>query len=291
MRRGQGASTLLFLLPWILVFTVFEAYPLLTSFALSFTDYNPLAGGGPHFVGLANYHEALITPTFWRSLRTTALFVVGTIPFTTMLAFGLALLVHSRLPARGLFRAGFFVPSILSMVVISLVFKNLYAPYGGLNTLLAALHFSTPDWLLNTKTALPAVMAMDVWASIGYYMVLFLAGLQTIPRDLYEAASLDGGSRWDALWHITLPMLRPVALFVIVINTIRSFQVFVEIFVMTRGGPLDTTLTAVYYLYDRAFYAFRLGYASAVAYLLFGVILCVALVQMRALKAGRGVAT
>lgn len=290
MKRGQGASTFLFLLPWLLVFSVFEAYPLVTSFALSFTDYNPLSAGGPHFVGLANYHEALTTPTFWRALRTTALFVVGTIPFTTVLSLALALLVHSRLPARGLFRAGFFVPSILSMVVISLVFKNLYAPYGGLNALLSVLHLPTPDWLLDTRTALPAVMAMDVWASIGYYMVLFLAGLQTIPRDLYEAASLDGGSRWDALWHITLPMLRPVALFVVVINTIRSFQVFIEIFVMTRGGPLDTTMTAVYYLYDRAFYAFRLGYASAVAYLLFAVILCVALVQMKALKSGRGVA-
>lgn len=280
----------MFLLPWIVVFATFDALPLISSFVLSFTDYNPLASAGPHAVGIANYAEALRTPTFWRALRTTAFFVVGTIPFTTVFALGLALLVHSRLPARGLFRAGFFVPSILSLVVISLVFKNLYAPTGGLNTLLALAHLPPHAWLLDTRTALPAVMAMDVWASVGYYMVLFLAGLQTIPRDLYDAAALDGGGRWSSFRHVTLPMLRPVALFVIVINTIRSFQVFIEVFVMTRGGPLDSTLTVVYYLYDRAFYAFRMGYASAIAYLLFVVVLAVAVWQMRVLRAGRGVA-
>jgi multiple sugar transport system permease protein len=289
-RHDYGRTTLLFLLPWLVIFSLFEAYPIVASFVLSFTDYNPLREAHPNFIGLANYREALATPAFWRSLRTTAIFVLGTIPATTVLSFLLASLVHAGLPARGLFRAGFFVPSILSLVVISLVFQNIYAPYGGLNTLLQHVGLPGHGWLLDTKTALPSIMAMDVWASIGYYMVLFLAGLETIPRDLYEAAALDGGGRWAALRYVTLPLIRPVALFVIVINTIRSFQVFIEIFVMTRGGPLDTTLTAVYYLYDRAFFAFRMGYASAVAYLLFGVILAVALVQMRTLRAGRGVA-
>jgi multiple sugar transport system permease protein len=149
---------------------------------------------------------------------------------------------------------------------------------------LELLGLPQPAWLLDPRTALPSIMAMDVWAASGYYMVIFLAGLKAIPRELYESAELDGAGFWARFRGITLPLLRPTFLFVLVVNTIRSLQIFTEVFVMTRGGPLDSTLTSVFYLYEEAFFRFRLGYASAVAYLLFGLTLAIALIQFRWLK-------
>ena len=165
--------------------------------------------------------------------------------------------------------------------MLSLVFKGLYAPNGTLNAALRALGLPAPSWLLDPNTALPAIMAMDVWSASGYYMIIFLAGLEAIPRELYEAARLEGAGPRDVLLHITLPLLRPTLLFVLVVNTVRSLQIFAEVFVMTRGGPLHRTTTVVYALYEEAFYRFNLGYASAIAYLLFLLSLALAWAQMR----------
>ena len=206
---------------------------------------------------------------------------MGTIPFTTVAALALALAVQPAFRGRTLFRVGFFLPSVVSVVVLSLLFKGLYAPNGSLNGLLSLLHLPTPQWLLDPDTALPAIMAMDVWAASGYYMLVFLAGLEAIPRELHEAAWLDGAGAWARLRWVTLPLLRPTLLFVLVVNTIRSLQIFAEIFVMTRGGPLGRTTTLVYHLYEEAFSRFHLGYASAVAYLLFVISLALAWLQTR----------
>lgn len=268
----HGRSTLVFLLPWLMTFAVFSLYPLLDSFWISFTRYNPIQGP-PHFIGLDNYRRLLADPLFWKSLGNTLLFVIGTIPLTTAGALLVALGLNRRLPARALFRAGYFMPTIVSMTVVALIFKNFYAPFGFLNTILKSSGLDTHPWLQDPKTALLAIMLMDVWAAIGYYAIIYLAGLQAIPAELYEAAELDGGSGWKKHLHITLPLLKSTTLFILVINTIRSFQIFIEIFVMTRGGPLDSTLTSVFYLYDRAFNNFELGYASALAYVLFLVTL------------------
>jgi len=219
----------------------------------------------------------------------TLYFVVGTVPVTTVLALVLAILLNRSLPGQTFFRAGFFVPTLVSMVVISLVFKQLYAQDGILNQALSLLGIPGKAWLLDERTALPGIMVMDVWSAVGYYMLLFLAGLQAIPGELYEAASIDGSSKLSQVFQITLPHLRPVALVVIVVNTIRSFQVFIEVFVMTRGGPLNSTLTVVYDLYERAFYRFEMGYTSAIAYLLFAVIFIVSLIQARFLRLGQPV--
>jgi multiple sugar transport system permease protein len=173
----------------------------------------------------------------------------------------------------------------VSVVVLSLVFKGLYAPTGTLNALLGRLGLPTPAWLLEPDTALPAIMAMDVWSASGYYMIIFLAGLEGIPRELYEAARIEGASSWSCLVRITLPLLRPTLLFVVVVNTVRSLQIFAEVFVMTRGGPLGRTTTVVYYLYEQAFSRFHLGYASAVAYLLFVLSLGLAWAQMKVVGA------
>jgi multiple sugar transport system permease protein len=265
----------------MIAFALFGLFPFAFSLWASFTDYSPIRAAKPAFVGLENYRRALADPAFWDAMRTTAVFVVGTIPFTTALALGLALAVQPAFRGRTLFRLGFFVPSVVSVVVLSLVFKGLYAPLGPLNGLLALFGLPATPWLLDPHTALPAIMAMDVWSASGYYMVIFLAGLQAIPRELYEAAKLEGASRWDSFWTITLPLLRPTMLFVLVVNTVRSLQIFTEVYVMTSGGPLHRTTTVVYYLYEEAFHRFNLGYASAVAYLLLLVTLAVAWAQMR----------
>lgn len=285
--RGSPAvrrSTLIFLSPWILSFALFGAYPVLFSFLVSLTDYNPIRGT-MSWTGAVNYGKALSDPLFWQSLKVTLIFTAGTIPFTTGLSLGLALLLNRPIRGRGFLRASFFLPTVVSLVVISLIFKQVYAPFGFLNTVLGALGLGGHPWLQDPRTALPAVMAMDVWAAIGYYTVIYLAGLQTIPAELYEAAAVDGGTGWKKHAYVTLPLLLPTTLFVLVINTVRSLQVFIEVFVMTRGGPLNSTLTSVFYLYEQGFRYFDQGYASAIAYLLFVVMLALSLAQSRLLRA------
>jgi multiple sugar transport system permease protein len=282
VRTHSRATAWILFSPWVLAFALFGLFPFLFSLGASFTDYSPIRSAAPHPVGLANYGRALHDPAFWSALGHTALFVVGTIPFTTAAALALALAVQPAFRGRTWFRVGFFVPSVVSVVVLSLIFKGLYANHGALDAVLTALHLPAPAWLLDPRTALPAIMVMDVWSASGYYMIIFLAGLEAIPRDLYEAATLEGAGRWDAFLHITLPLLKPTLLFVLVVNTVRSLQIFAEVFVMTRGGPLGSTTTVVYYLYEQAFSRFDLGYASAVAYLLFLISLGLAWAQMKA---------
>jgi multiple sugar transport system permease protein len=274
-----------FLAPWLVTLGLFWLYPLAYSFYLSFTQYSTL-GNRARWIGLANYERLMGDPVFWKALANTAIFVVGTIPFTTIFALLLAVLLNKNIAWKSVYRASYFIPSVTSIVVLSLVFTNLYAHDGYINSLLSTIGVPFPKdgWLAGTGTALPAIMAMDVWIAIGYYVVLFLAALQTIPKELYEAADLDGASAWKQFTRITMPGLRPMLLFVIVINTIRSFQVFTEVFVMTKGGPINSTTTLVYQIYENAFVqSDKMGYASAVAYVTFLLILSVSLVQFRLL--------
>lgn len=289
--KSRRRITLIFLLPWLLTLSLFWAYPLLHSLYLSFTDYELLSASS-EFIGLENYFRLFGDPAFLESLENTAIFVTGTIPFTTIIALCLALLVNRKIPGAQVFRSGYFIPSITSLVVMALIFTNLYSKGGYLTMLCDLAGIPTPErgFLLSQKTALPAIMAMDIWIASGYYMLLFLAGLKSIPEEQYEAADLDGAGAWSKFWRITLPQLRPIALYVIMINTIKSFQVFVEIFVMTKGGPLNSTLTVVYFVYDRGLHKFDMGYASAAAYVLFLIIMAFALIQMRLFGAGRSTA-
>lgn len=284
MKRNR-LQTFILLLPWLLTFAVFWLYPLLYSLYLSFTKYSTLANTA-QFIGLKNYSTILTDRTFWDALRNTMIFTFGTVPVTTTFALLLAVILHTKVKRfAGFFRAAYFMPSVTSLVVIALIFTNLYAKDGYINLLLGMLGIPHParGWLLEPGTALLSVMAMDVWISTGYYMVLFLAGLQTIPTDLYEAARLSGATAWQQFWRITLPLLRPTMLFVVVINTIKSFQVFVEIYVMTKGGPTpgDTT-TLVYEVFVNAFEkSDMMGYASALAYIIFALLLIFSLLQMK----------
>jgi len=221
---------------------------------------------------------------FHGALRNTLLFVAGTVPVTTTLALLLAWLLRGPVPLKGALKAAMFLPSILSMVVIALLFKLFYAPGGALNEILRALGLEGHNWLTDPVTALPAIMVMDVWAAVGYYALVLYAAFTSIPESLYEAAELEGAGHWATFRHVTFPMLKPAIGFVLVINTIRSFQVFVEVLVMTQGGPLGSTNTMVMYLYDAAFRRLDYGYASVIAYAVFvlsGVFSVLALRRMR----------
>lgn len=280
------------LLPWSACFAVFGLIPLLAALVLSFYSMNPLRPDLTHWIGASNYARAIRSPAFWHALRTTGIFVVGTLPATLALAYIVAALLGRLRRGEALFRAAIFFPATLSMVVISLVFKSLYAEQGLLNGWLAALGFPRIHWLQDPRLALPSIMAMDVWASVGYYAILILAARKTLPLEQLEAARLEGLRPLQVERRIVLPHVKPVILFVILLNTIRSFQIFIEVFVLTRGGPLDSTLTLVYHLYERAFYHFEMGYACAIAYILLLLVGGILLLQRRFLsRSPAGVAT
>jgi len=275
----------IFVSPWLVTFLVFSLIPLLHSLLLSFSHYN-LLSSEMAFVGVRNFWEVLRDPDFLKALWHTVFFAAGTIPPTMILALFAAVLINTKVPLKQLYQAGLFLPVATSVIVIATIFTYLYSPDGLMNRALQWLHLPipSPSWLLNTKWALPAIMMMNVWASFGYYMVLFLAGLQTIPIELYEAAAIDGANEWQKFRHITLPQLRPIILLAMVINTIHAFQVFPEIFAMTQGGPLGATTTVVWYLYETGFHRFGMGRAAAVGYLLFLITMFFSWIQMRLFK-------
>ncbi|MBU0982854.1 MAG: sugar ABC transporter permease [candidate division Zixibacteria bacterium] len=261
------------------MFLLFWAFPLVYSLYMGFTDYRLLVKGYS-WIGLDNYRRLFADPDFVQSLKNTFVFVVGTIPATTVISLGMALLVNRRFPGRSLFRSAFFLPSITSMVVIALVFTHLYERGGYVALLTESVGLTPPahGFLVSSSTALYSIMAMDVWMSVGYYMLIFLSGLKAIPDELYEAAEISGASPTRQFFSITLPLLRPVALFILVINSIKSFQVFIEIFVMTKGK--FETSTAVYFVYEKGLTtAFQIGYACAAAYVLFVIVAVFSLLQ------------
>lgn len=284
--RKHGFSGWLFSSPWIIIFLLFWLVPLIYSLFLGFTDYR-LLKADYNWVGFDNFIKLLSDKTFLVSLQNTFIFVLGTIPVTTIIALLMALLLNKNFRGRTVFRAGYFMPSITAMVVIALIFTNLYSRGGYIFLLADFLGLSPPanGFLLSSKTALFSVMAMDVWMSVGYYMLLFLAGLKSIPEELYEAAEVTGAGKIRQFLYITLPLLKPVALFIVVINTIKSFQVFVEIFVMTKGNY--GTSTAVYFVYENGLNRFEFGYASAAAYILFFIIALFSILQFGLLKQRR----
>jgi len=284
--KNKRLIILVFLAPWIISFLVFSVYPLAFSLFLSFTRYNPLRAAAPTFIGIQNYLRTFADPAFWRALWNTTFFALGTIPITTTIAVILAVFLNEKLKLRTFFRASYFAPVVTSIIVIATIFVYIFLPFGPLNSLLRLIGIEGRNWLMDPRFALPAIMVMSIWASFGYYTILMLAGLQNIPDELYEVADIDGAPAIIKFFKITLPLLRPMLIFSLVINTIRSFQIFAEIFVMTQGGPIGTTTTIVFYLYRMGFMRFRMGRASAVAYILFAVILIFSFAQMKLLRYG-----
>jgi multiple sugar transport system permease protein len=280
----QTRTAYCFLAPGLLLFAVYRLYPLLEGLHLSFTNAR-LGRLTQQWVGLANYTRLTEDGRFGVSLWNTAFYTVAsTLPILAVpLVLALAL---NRGRLRGLLRSVFFFPFTLSVVTVGLAWLWLLDPVvGPFNYYLRALGVPARSWLADPHTAMWAIIGTTVWWVTGYYLVIYLAGLQDIPRDLYEAAALDGASAWRAFWAITLPLLRPVLLFVVVTHVIGSFQIFGQVFVMTSGGPGDATRTVVQHLYETAFQNFfQFGAASAMAWVLFAVILAFSVLQFRLLR-------
>ena len=286
MKTTEARAALLFLAPAIVLLSVFFFAPVIAGFALSVTDFDLYSIGDIHnlrFVALRNYQDLLGNPIFWTAFANTLYFALVGGPLTVAVSLVAALLVNAKLTRwKALFRTIYFAPVVTTLVAVSVVFKYLYHPrFGIINLALGALHLPQPDWLGDPHWAMPAIILLGVWKGFGYTMIIFIAGLQNVPEELYEAARLDGAGMWRQFRHVTLPMLGPTFLFVGVVVAIGQLQIFAEPYVMTKGGPLNKTLTIVMMMYEQGFKFWRMGYAAAVAFVLFLIIGAATLVQMR----------
>ena len=286
LRGHTSFIAFLFLFPFMLLFVVFRAGPVLAALGLSFTSYDVLSP--PTWVGPYNYANILFgteaaTRLFWRSIANTLYFTAGQVGFEMICGLALAMLVNARLlKAKSLWRVFFYTPVVTSLVASSMIWLWLYHPEAGfLNAILKGLGLPTLKWLESTTLAMPSIILMAVWQGAGWSMVIYLAGLQGIPESLYEAARIDGANSWQQFWRVTLPLLMPVTLFIVIMSCISSLQVFSQVFVMTQGGPLNSTITVTYHMYLNAFRFYRLGYASAMSFLLFLVILAISVLNNR----------
>lgn len=271
---------LAFVSPWLLGFLCFTLYPVVASFYFSLTDYRVLSP--PHWVGFANYATLLAGDEyFWRFAVWNTLYMFIELPLATAAGVGIAVLLNQRVRGMGFFRTLYYLPSVVPTVAVAILWLWVLNPqYGLMNTALGALHVPPVGWLTDPKWSKPSMILMDLWG-VGGSMVIYLASLQGIPEHLYEAAALDGVNAWQRFWHVTLPMLSPVVFFNVIMGVIGTFQYFTQTFIMTRGGPnLSTTFFALY-LFQNAFEYFRMGYACAMAWLLFALTLVATLVVFR----------
>ncbi|KQQ08669.1 carbohydrate ABC transporter permease [Rathayibacter sp. Leaf296] len=286
-RRRATVVAYLFALPFLASFAVFMVFPLLASLGMSFTDFTNrdiATPFGVDFVGLEQFTTLLSTPRFLRSLVNTLYFVAVGIPLTMVIALALAVALNSGITRfRTAFRVGFYAPVVTSIVAVAVVWRFILQPDGLLNTALGAIGITGPNWLGDPAWAMPAMIMMAVWRSVGTLMVLFLAGLQNVPQDVLEAAEVDGANPWQRFVRVTLPILRPTLLLGAVLLSVGFLQFFEEPFVMTKGGPLDSTLSISYFTYNQFGFG-NFGLASASSYILFVAIALLSLVQFRAFR-------
>lgn len=282
----QARAARWFVTPAVGLIGVFFALPVLAAFVLSLTDFDIYAiadASNVRFVGFGNYIELARNPLFWAALRNTFYFVLVGGPLSVIVSLGAALLVNARLARwKSFFRTAYFAPVVTTLVAVALVWRYLYHPtYGPINYLLGKAGIGPIDWLGDPAWAMPAIIILAVWKNFGYNMLIFIAGLQNIPDDLYDAADLDGANWWHRFRHVTLPMLAPTFLFVGVVTMIGYFQLFAEPYVMTQGGPLKSTLSVVLLMYEEGFRWWRIGNAAAIAFVLFVIMLLLTLLQFR----------
>jgi putative chitobiose transport system permease protein len=272
----------LFLLPALIILGIAVFYPAFQAFSLSFTQYDLNLTQSPQWVGLKNFQRLAQDQVFWQTLTNSFCYLIGVVPVLVMAPLALAILVNQKLRGMAFFRMAYYTPVIISMVVAGIAWKALYANDGILNQLLKMIGFSEGiPWLTSPQLALWSVMVVTIWKGLGYYMVIYLAGLQGIPAELYEAAAIDGSDGWQKHWDITLPLMRPYLLLVAVISSISAMKVFEEVYIMTQGGPLNHSKTVVYYVYERAFQDLEINYASAIGLVLFIFILILSLINLR----------
>ena len=280
----QNLWGIAFAVPALALLIVFSIYPVINALYIGFTSWS--LSGTPEFIGLDNYIKMFIRDAeFLRSVRTTAIYAGGLNPIMWAIALGLALLFNREMKMRGIFRTIYFTPVVVSWVVASMVWYLIFHSSFGLNAHIMRF-FGKPGLKLlsDSQYALSAIIVLSLWKSMGYYMVLFLAGLQNIPRVFFEAADVDGANNWQRFWFITIPLLMPATLFVMVISIINSFQVFTPIYLLTRGGPHGATRVLPMLIYENAFIFLKMGYASAMAMVLFAILMVLTLVQLRVFR-------
>lgn len=278
---AEERAAWLFLTPSLVLFAIFTAIPVISAFFISFTQWNLF--NEVTWVGLGNYLELAKDEIFAKVLGNTAYFVLASVPVQIVLALLCALVLNRGIKGQTFFRVVYFLPVVTSTIAAALVWAWLFnSNFGLINAGLSLVGVTDlPKWMGSTRWAMPAIIIVSIWQNLGYAMVLFLAGLQNIGKDVHDAAALDGATGWDRFWHITLPLLSPTTFFVLVISIIGSFQVFELVLVMTKAGPANATNTLVYYIYQNGFQFYQMGYASAAAMVLFLIVLAFTLVQYR----------
>jgi putative chitobiose transport system permease protein len=277
-RCSQTITPYLFLLPALTILGLTVFYPALQAFYFSLTRYDLISA--PEWAGLENFRRLGGDRVFWQTLRNTLLYLVCVVPILVTVPLGLAILVNQRLRGIRWFRVAYYTPVIISMVVAGIAWKWLYADNGLLNQTLQLLGLTGVPWLTSPDWSIFSVMAVTVWKGLGYYMVIYLAGLQSIPEDLYEAAAIDGSDGIRKHWDITVPLMQPYLLLVGVISAISATKVFEEIYIMTQGGPLNSSKTIVYYVYEQAFRDLEISYACTIGLVMFLIILALSVVRL-----------
>lgn len=278
------ANAYLYLLPTILGLLIFSAGAIIASFLISFTNWQLVLP--PVWIGLRNYTNLLQLPEFWQVLRNTVYYTAGYVPLAVTLPLLMAILVNQKLKGITFFRTAYFLPVVTSGVAIALVWGWMYNPsFGVINYLLERLFgIQGPRWLADPLWAMPSLIIIGVWHSLGYNMVIYLAGLQGIPQELYEAARIDGAGRWAQVRYVTVPLITPTAFFILVLSIIGSFQVWTITYLLTQGGPAGATLTLSYYIYQQGFQWFHMGFAAALAYVLFAIVFIATMIQFKLQK-------
>lgn len=277
--RGSNVG-LLFSLPYLAFIAIFIIYPVGFALYLVFVRWDLIAA--PQYVGLGNLRYLLSDAEFWQALLNTLIFLCVNVPLQIVAALLIAIALAQPIALRGFFRAAFFVPVVISVAVVSLLWQQVYnTDTGLLNTLIRAIGLPAVPWLTNPHVAMPAIAGMVAWKNVGLYVLFFLSGILSVPPQLYEAAKLEGASPWDEFWLVTIPLVRPAMFLVVVLSTIAGFNLFIEPYVMTGGGPLDSTLSVVLYMYKHAFSFLDMGYAATIGVALAVIMLVVVTVERR----------
>ncbi|MGM0161789.1 carbohydrate ABC transporter permease [Enterococcus sp. DIV1059_2] len=280
LKRKNMLTALSFIAPNFIGFFLFTLVPVVFSLILAFMEWDSFSS--PEFVGMKNFSKMLGDDTFWISLKNTFLYTIGVVPLTLICSLGLAILLNKKVRGMKFFRTAFFFPYVTSLVAIAVVWNMLFHPtMGPINQFLKFFIENPPGWTSSSDWALTAIIIVSVWRGMGYYMILYLAGLQSVPKELYEAASIDGANKWQQFRNVTLPSLRPTTFFVSIMLVINCFKIFDLVQVMTAGGPGRATNVLVYQIYNEAFVKFNFGYASAIAMVLFVIVLGITVIQFK----------
>ncbi len=280
MKQKGKLSSFLLVAPYLLHFLLFVGFPIVFSIILTFHKWNVISP--MEYVGLSNYKKLLLDQYFLKASYNTLVFLILHIPLQLVFALGLAVVLNQNIRFRGFFRSAFFLPVVVSGVVVTVLWQQLYGLETGiLNRLLVSLGLGRIGWLTDPKWAMPAIALMATWKNVGLYIILFLVGLQGVPKSLYEAADLEGATNWQKFRHITLPAINPTVFMVVILSTISGFSLFIEPYVMTGGGPLNSTLSAVLYIYKQGFFYYHMGYAATLGLVFALFILLVVAIQRR----------